>query len=131
MRLYLDSSALVKLVQRETESDALRAYLRTHRDDERATCELARVEVVRAVAEGGPDAVVQARAQLARLHQLPLHRALLDQAAVTGSPVLRSLDAVHLAAARRLGDGLRAVVTYDARMAAAAEDAGLAVVAPA
>ena len=35
MRLYLDSSALVKLVQREVESEALRTFLREYRQDER------------------------------------------------------------------------------------------------
>ena len=45
MRLYLDSSALVKLFQREAESDALRRFLR-RRTDQVVTSTLARVEVV-------------------------------------------------------------------------------------
>ena len=70
MRLYLDSSALVKLVQRETESDALRRFLRRHRADQLVTSALARVEVVRAVLIGGPAALAQARRQLSRLDQI-------------------------------------------------------------
>ncbi|MGH3424643.1 MAG: type II toxin-antitoxin system VapC family toxin [Nocardioidaceae bacterium] len=128
--MYLDSSALVKLVQREAESDALRRYLRRHRGDERVSCALARVEVVRAVLSGGMEAVARARLQLGRLYQVPLDRNLLDEAAVLDSSVLRSLDALHLAAAGRVRDELRAVVTYDVRMRAAAEALGLAVVAP-
>lgn len=37
MRLYLDSSALVKLVTREPESEALIRFLRRHRTDGRVT----------------------------------------------------------------------------------------------
>lgn len=131
MRLYLDSSALVKLVQKETESEALRVYLRRHRGAERASCALARVEVVRAVAGGDERAVTQARRQLARVYEVPLDRGLLDEAATLGPAVLRSLDAIHLAAARRLGDELAAVITYDSRMSDAARNLGLIAVAPA
>jgi predicted nucleic acid-binding protein len=79
--VYLDSSAVVKLVVREAESDALRAYLRRHAADRRVTSALARVEVVRAVTAGGPQAVAHARRQLARMDQLVLDRDLLDAAA--------------------------------------------------
>jgi predicted nucleic acid-binding protein len=44
---------------------------------------------------------------------------------------LRSLDAIHLATARLLGPDLDALVTYDIRLASAATDAGIAVLAPA
>jgi predicted nucleic acid-binding protein len=129
--LYVDSSALVKLVQVERESAALRRYLRRHQSLVRATCALARVEVVRAVAAGGPRAVALARRQLGRFHQMDLDRELLDRAA--GLPMahpLRSLDAIHLAAAQTL-PALQAVVTYDTRMQAAARALGLPVDAPA
>ena len=132
MRLYLDSSALVKLVTRETESDSLRRFLRRYRMDGRVTSALARVEVVRAVSGGGPVAVAHARRQLARVDQVMLGGDLLDDAATisTGS-VLRSLDAIHLASARLIGADLRAVVTYDQRMKDAAAAIGLVVEAPA
>jgi hypothetical protein len=131
MRLYLDSSAPVKLVQRETESDALRRFLRRHRADQRVTSALARVEVVRAVRTGGPAALAQARRQLSRLDQILLSTELLDRAAaLTRRVPLRSLDEIHLAAARVAGADLRAVVTYDRLMADAAQDLGLAVETP-
>ncbi|MDQ3353832.1 MAG: type II toxin-antitoxin system VapC family toxin [Actinomycetota bacterium] len=131
MRLYLDSSALVKLVQREAESASLRRYLRRHVDEQRVTSELARVEVVRAVALGGAQATARARRQLRRLHLVPLDRRLLDDAAVLTAPSrLRSLDAIHLASAQRLGPELRAVVTYDRQMAQCARSLGLVVEAP-
>lgn len=132
MRLYLDSSALVKLVQREAESDALRRYLRRHRADTRVTSALARVEVIRAVAAGGAAAVAHARRQLARLDQVNVDRAVLDDAAMLSPGMLvRSLDAIHLSSARLVGADLRAIVTYDGRMSAAAAALGLVVAAPA
>ncbi len=131
MRLYLDSSALVKLVQREAESEALRRFLRRRRADQVVTSALARVEVVRAVFAGGPPALEQARRQLARLDQVMLTTELLDRAATLAPNVpLRSLDAIHLAAAQVVGKELRAVVTYDRRMAEAARELGLAVEMP-
>lgn len=108
----------------------LRRYLRSLDGDQRVTSELARVEVVRAVAAGGDVAVTRARQQLGRLHLVPLNRHLLDTASLLAPSHLRSLDAIHLASAKRLGDGLRAVVTYDLRMAAAALVLGLTVESP-
>lgn len=121
----------MKLVQKEAESDALRRYLRRYRSDDRVTSCLARVEVVRAVAAGGAEAIAKARRQLARIHRINLDSALLDMAATTGpGSVLRSLDAMHLASAQLLGAELRAVVTYDQRMATAATALGLVVDSP-
>jgi len=93
VRLYLDSSALVKLVQREAESDSLRRFLRRRRGDHLGTSVLARVEVVRAVFAGGPPAIAHARRQLSRLDQVVLGTELLDRAA-TLNPMaqLRTLD---------------------------------------
>jgi predicted nucleic acid-binding protein len=72
-----------------------------------------------------------ARRQLSRFHQLDLDRELLDRAAALPADTpLRSLDAIHLAAAQTL-PALRAVVTYDLRMQAAARSFGLPVEAPA
>jgi len=122
----------VKLVQLEPESGALRRFLRRHHADGRVTSALARVEVVRAVAAGGPAAVAQARRQLARVDHLNIDRVLLDKAAtIAPGRMLRSLDAVHLASASSIGADLRAVVTYDRRMAEAAVALSLVVEAPA
>jgi predicted nucleic acid-binding protein len=131
VKLYLDSSALVKLVQVESESAALRRYLRRHGDDDRVTSMLARVEVVRAVAAGGPRARAHARRMLNRLFLIELSGDFLDDAAeLSPGTVLRSLDAVHLASAHQIGADLRAVVTYDQRMAGAANSLGFVVETP-
>jgi predicted nucleic acid-binding protein len=130
--VYLDSSAVVKLVQRERESAALRRYLSRRPDAPRVTSGLARVEVLRAVSAGGARAVSRARQVLDLLHEVPLDRRLLDSASSLATPAaLRSLDAIHLASALVLGSTLESVLTYDTRMSAAAEALGLAVAAPA
>src|SRR5205085_1438841 len=95
LRLYLDSSAIVKLVRKEPESEVLRRYLRRHRSDQGVTSALSRVEVVRAVQAGGAVAVAKAHRQLGRLHQISLDTALLDSAASLAPGVLlRTLDAI-------------------------------------
>ena len=130
MQLYLDSSALVKLVVSEAESSALRTYLAERRSDARMAAALARIEVVRAVAmHRSIELVETARSIIARLHLVPLNNRLLDAAATKSPPELRTLDAIHLAAAMTAPD-LRAIITYDRRLADAAATAGLAVVAP-
>jgi predicted nucleic acid-binding protein len=126
--VYMDSSALVKLIVREPESAALRHYLR--RRPQRVSCGLARVEVVRAVRSQGEAAHTRARALLERLSLLRLDDSLLDAAAQLDGPSLRSLDAIHLAAAQALGAELEGVVTYDVRMQAAANGLGLSVASP-
>jgi uncharacterized protein len=127
--VYLDSSAIVKLVVAEKESSALRRFLRHHAG--RASCALARVEVVRAVRPHGAAAITRARGVLRRLDLVRLDDDLMEDAATLDAGILRSLDAIHLAAARVFGDDLRAVVTYDDRMAHAAAVLGLPVEGPA
>lgn len=126
--VYLDTSALAKLVVHEPESPALRRYLRRRR--RRVSCALARVELVRAVKPQGSDAVATAREVLGDIDLVSLDDALLEDAADLGDLVLRTLDAIHLAAARSVGRDLAAIVTYDARMSAAARAMDIAVVAP-
>lgn len=56
---------------------------------------------------------------------------VLDSAGMLLPADLRSLDAIHLATAQRLGQDLGAIVTYDERMANAATNLGHPVVVPA
>ena len=127
--VYLDSSALVKLVVREPESRALRAYLR--REPQRLSCGLVRTEVLRAVRPLGPAAVETARRLLRNIDLIRLDETLLDAAGTLEPLNLRSLDAIHLAAAQLVAPVLHAVVTYDRRMADAAASLGFPVASPA
>lgn len=127
--VYLDSSALVKLVVDEPESAALARHLRKH--PSRISCALARVEVIRAARSHNPKTMARAGQLLERISLLRLDDVLLHDAAELDHGVIRSLDAIHLAAARTVGDSLAELITYDQRIAAAARAMGLPLGAPA
>jgi predicted nucleic acid-binding protein len=116
------------MVVAERESRALLRWLA--RAGELVACELVRVEAVRAVRASDPAAVPRARQAVATLTLIRLDDALYDAAADLEPVSLRSLDAVHLAAARSVGSDLAGVVTYDRRMAEAAAALELRVEAP-
>jgi len=131
MHIYVDTSALVKLVVVEAESMALRSYFESFPGDTQFTAAVTRTELVRAVARQGSIEVIEnARLALTKLDLVAITNRLLDAAATIRPPELRTLDAIHLAAARTAPE-LRAMVTYDSRLAEAAASAGLVVVAPA
>jgi uncharacterized protein len=125
---YLDSSAIVKLAVRENESVALRRYLRRRRP--LVSSSLARTEVIRALLPAGNDAVAAGRKVLSRLDLVRISTGVLDEAGVLLPADLRSLDAIHLATALRLGHDLGAIVTYDERLADAATHLGYRVAVP-
>ncbi|HLI60954.1 MAG TPA: type II toxin-antitoxin system VapC family toxin [Solirubrobacteraceae bacterium] len=125
---YVDSSAIVKLVVAEPESSALRRYLSRRRA--LVTSALARTEVARALMPAGEEAVVRGRDVLRRFHVLRLNDRVLNDAGRLEPADLRSLDAIHLASARRLGSAVRQIVTYDERMSVAARAAGWRVASP-
>lgn len=130
MQLYLDTSALVKLVVLEAESAALRELLDAFPADTRFASALARTELVRAISrQGPPDSIAHARRVLGRLDLIPLTNRLLDSAASLAPPELRTLDAIHLSSALTAPE-LRAMITYDGRLAQAATDSGINVLAP-
>ncbi len=128
--VYLDSSALVKLVVREPESLALMEFLRERPD--RVSSTLALAEVPRALrrARFGPAERRRAREILARVALVDIDRRALAAAAAMEPPALRTLDAIHLATALALREDLTALVTYDRRLALGAERAHLEVLAP-
>jgi uncharacterized protein len=130
LKTYLDTSALIKLVVAEHESPALRTYLGELPTDTLFTAALTRTELIRAARRISATAVTEARRVLAGLATVNLTAMLLDAAANLDPPLLRNLDAIHLAAAQRAGTELRAVVTYDARMSDAARALAIPVVGP-
>jgi predicted nucleic acid-binding protein len=125
---YVDSSAIVKLAVSEPESKALRRYLLRRRP--LATGALARTEVARALLALGSEAVKRGDEVLQRMQLLRVNDRVLTAAGSMQPADLRSLDAIHLATAMQLGASLRGVVTYDVRMADAAESIGLSVSSP-
>jgi len=127
---YLDSSAFVKLVVAEPESQALRRALT--RWPARASATLLRVEVVRALRRSGNEQhVALARKLLRSVHLIRIDEPLLDRAGDLHPPDLRSLDAIHLAAALALSTDIGVMFAYDNRLKLAAEAFGLEVDSPA
>jgi hypothetical protein len=132
--LYLDSSALVKLVRQEPESTALRDFLG---DADLISGELVLTEVPRAIRRAaGLDPrlpaerlMTQAEALLDALALLPLDRGLLAAAGAFDETNLRALDAIHLACAIDVAP-IDAFVSYDDRQRRTAGLAGLYTVAP-
>jgi predicted nucleic acid-binding protein len=128
--LYLDSSAIVKLVSPEPETAALVQALRS--DPEAVSSELARVEVLRAVRRttGARGLAGRAEEVLDRIAMIPIEAGILARAAELPPLTLRTLDAIHLATAMFLGSDASAIVTYDDRLEDAALAAGLSVLRP-
>jgi predicted nucleic acid-binding protein len=128
MPYYLDSSAVVKLVAEEPESESLAAWLDS--GVIAVTSTLARTEVGRAVRRRAPEVAAHADAVLAALNVMRLELADYATAAALPPLEMRSLDALHLVAALRLGPELDGLCTYDRGQAAAATALGVRVVSP-
>jgi predicted nucleic acid-binding protein len=126
--LYLDTSAVVKLLIEEEESLALRVYLGDH---DWASSALVKTELVRALSRVDPALVSRALDLLAQPSLLAIDTHVLDTAARLSPPSLRSLDAIHLASALQLREELTAFVAYDDRLLAAASGLGMPVASPA
>lgn len=129
MAYYLDTSAAVKLVLTEPGTSALLAWAADHADAV-VSSDLLRTELLRATRRGAPEHMPRARAVLDAITLLSLPPATFDRAASLEPSEMRSLDAVHLAAALDLGDELDGIVTYDERLSAAAALHGITVIAP-
>lgn len=125
--LYLDSSAIVKLVAREVGTAELVQTVRA--DPEVVSSALAWTEVVRAVRRSG-GRPARAEAVLERIAVVPIDDGIIRSASRLLPTALRTLDAIHLATALSLEADLAALVTYDERLAGAARGAGLEVRAP-
>ncbi len=128
--VYLDSSAIVKLVVPEPESAALHRFLAS--EPEWVSSALSSLEVLRALQrrEVADPQLERARELLARIALAPVDDRVLAVAARMPPSALRSLDAVHLATAQSLF-GIEAFLTYDKRQLAAAVATGLPAISPA
>jgi hypothetical protein len=126
---YIDTSALAKLIVAEPETPALQSWFSAE-DRDPVSCDLARTELFRAVRRVAPDRVSRARDVLDSITLIALPSALFEHAARLEPSSLRTLDAIHLAAALDLGDDLDVLVTYDDRLAESATANGVRVLTP-
>ncbi|HEX9040588.1 MAG TPA: type II toxin-antitoxin system VapC family toxin [Trebonia sp.] len=142
--IYFDTCALLKLIRSDAQSGALGAFINARPSTRWFTSELARAELARTVRRVNHDDrgrladAARLRAELShaerlweRLDLIAVSTRVLTEAAAIEQPFLRTLDAIHLAAAGSLRASLSAFVTYDKRLAAAAGELGLPVLSPA
>lgn len=124
--IYLDTSAMVKLIVAETESNALRDWLTAHSDENLVTSALGRIELMRTAARSELlGATNRARRLLDVLDIMPISDDVVTLAERVGSNALRSLDAIHLASASLIARELTAVVAYDRRLLDGCDALGL------
>jgi predicted nucleic acid-binding protein len=128
--IYLDTSAAVKLVAAEAESEALIDWLNAHAEENLAANAIGHIELVRAAARVGARAVALARSVASTIDTLVLTDAIVSAAATLPPPELRTLDAIHLATAHVHRKTVTAFCAYDRRLLGAAESLGLPTVSP-
>ncbi|KEF95017.1 hypothetical protein K883_05202 [Mycobacterium sp. TKK-01-0059] len=131
--IYLDTSALVKLVRLEPESEDLADWLDGRTEIRWITSAVAEVELPRAIIRAGQlDALAALPAVLDRLDRFEIDPVVRSTAAAFQDPALRSVDAIHLATASIAGSlaSLEAFVTYDEALAEASHKLGIEAVAP-
>jgi uncharacterized protein len=133
--LYVDTSAMLKLLVREAESDAIERELLKW--SELATSIITEVELPRAVArarEERADAVIDGsvvlQGVLASAAIIPLSENIVGAARKVKPVHVGALDAIHIASAISLSKQLAGVATYDKRMQDALELLGVDVIAP-
>lgn len=135
LALYLDSSALVKLVVDEDESPAL---LEVVEGRGLVTSELALTEVQRAIRrllvgrrrEPRETVTAAMHSLLSGLAYVPVTRDLLVEAGSYREGWLRALDAIHVASALTVAADIEVLVSYDGRQVQAARAAGLTTLSP-
>jgi predicted nucleic acid-binding protein len=126
---YLDTSAAMKLLVEEEESEALVARLESPERDRRLVASWLLHTELHCAANRHPSAIAleALSVMLDIVSLIDLTRGdLLTAGTLPGR--LRSNDAMHLAVALRVG--AEEMFTYDAELAAVASAAGLAVVQP-
>jgi len=129
--IYLDTSALVKLVRREPESAALADWLDARAPTPWVSSMLIEVELPRALRRTDPRLLADVPATVARVARYEIDDVVRAAAAAYPDPNLRSLDAIHLATARAVfGGQLAAFVSYDERQLDVAATLGLPIDSP-
>jgi predicted nucleic acid-binding protein len=130
--IYLDTSALVKLIRIEGESAALSDWLDERTESRWVTSALTEVELPRALRAACPEGLPAVPSVLMRLDRFEIDHVIRSTAAAYPNPGLRSLDAIHLATAQIAASiaPLTALISYDTRLSEAAAALGLPVSAP-
>lgn len=127
MSWYIDSSAILKLLISEKESNALVAFL----DAPVKTSVISRVEVIRSLNRISPEKIAEGQAALSRFEMTPVSSPILMLAEnFPVSITLKSLDAIHVATVIFLDKLVEGIITYDKAMIKNAKELGIKVVSP-
>jgi predicted nucleic acid-binding protein len=129
--IYLDTSAFLKTLLAEPQSDALSAYLTSFGSPRFVSSALLAVEARRSVLRAEPTSLPRLDLELLDVIQVDLTGVVLETASRLPDPMLRALDAIHVATALLIRDDLEVLVSYDHRMLAAAAAHGLPTASPA
>lgn len=135
MRVYLDSSAIIKRALLEEHATALARELRQHQQagHELVTSVLGRIEVSRVIRsrreDVSPREVFEAiDTSLSGIIEFAMTEQVISIGERLGPASLRSLDAIHLATATFLDADL--VIAYDHRLLTAASELGFRTLSP-
>lgn len=128
--IYLDTSAFLKTVVDEPQSQALQTYLERVDGPAFVSSSLLAVEARRGVLRNRPARLPRVDMALSRVTLLDVSGQVIESAGRLPDPRLRSLDAIHLATALLIRDDLHVLLTYDDRLAAAARTHGLTTASP-
>ncbi|MHB1960975.1 MAG: type II toxin-antitoxin system VapC family toxin [Acidimicrobiales bacterium] len=121
----------MKPLYREDETAALLAWLDDRAGRALVTSVIGRLEVVGSVRRLGEVDPERVGDLLDGLDLVEMTPRVLSRAERIGDGGLGTLDAIHLASATEIADGLSALVCYDRRLFAAATASGLPTIAPA
>ncbi|NNN19511.1 MAG: type II toxin-antitoxin system VapC family toxin [Acidimicrobiaceae bacterium] len=124
---YLDTSAFLKLITLEDESQAMRSWFRSHNSI--WSSHLLHAEALRAGARLGISSDIIEDALDTVSLVLPSSTTFFDAGRLPPT-TLRAIDALHLAAAMEIGDDLEGIVAYDGRLIEAAHAASIEVFSP-
>lgn len=128
--IYLDSSALFKLVWDEVETDELHRWLDARPDVPLISSALGKVELLRGCRRYDDTTLSEAHSVLEYVNVIPIRTSVVQTACEVGASKLRSLDAIHLASALSIRAEISALCAYDPRLYSAAASAGLPTCAP-
>ncbi len=126
--IYVDNSALVKLVLPEAESSSMIEF--TAQCDTLVTSAIGAIEFRRAVKRHYAQQLWAVERVLAEMTILELSHEVRRTAELLEPTILRTLDAIHLASALVIREELEAFVAYDERLLEAARLAGIPTVSP-
>jgi uncharacterized protein len=127
--IYIDTSALLRLVFPDDTTSALKGFLQS--DPDLVSSTLLEIEARRGTLRRAPHRLPRVDALVGEVETVGISQAVVESASRLPDPMLRSLDAIHLATALLIREDIEVLLTYDDRLAVAARSHGIEVATPA